>query len=334
MPGSQLYALFQTGKEATAGTSVAATRQWYPDGTGLINIDPMLALHEGNKGVRTPLNAVTSKGVAVEIPYRSNAEIGVSWNELVFPLNQAGGGTAGSGSSADKTWTWAAGGTATTNPQAYTIEVGDDIQFWEFEYAQMRDFTLSASKDGLTQLEANWFARQPTKVTKTSLSPNTDVRIPGYLWKPSFAHAQSALGTATAQSNFLVDWSASITTGLVPRFYQDGLAYFGQSVESMPVDAEITLHVESTALAVSEFYDKWYAQTMDFMQLKAIGAAIGGGTYLAALQFALIYTDVKPISSSDEGVNLYEITARAAYDATWGQSMGGTVVNAIAALTA
>jgi hypothetical protein len=333
-PGSQLFSLFQTGKETTKGTAVAATRQWYPDGTGIIEIDPMLAMRRGNRGTRTQLAAAATRGVAVNLSYRSNSDIGVAYDELVFALNFAGGGTAGTGASADKSWTWAAGGTATTNPQSYTIEVGDDVQFWEFEYSQARAFTLSAAVGEMTQLEMDFFARQPTKTTKTSLSANTAVRIPGNLWKPSFGTAQAELGTATPVTNFLLDWSAEITTGLTPRFYQDGNAYFGQSAESIPVSGIVTLHVESTSQAVSQFYDKWYAQTMDFLQLKATGPTLGSSTYSAALQFALIYTDVKPIASEQDGVNIYEITAETAIDSTWGQSMGGTVVNSIAALTA
>lgn len=333
MAGTQIFSLFQTGREATAGTAVAATRQWYPDGTGLINIDPMLSIHGGNRGVYNPEVYASTKGVAVDIPYRSNPEVGVAFDELPFVLNQVGGGTAGSGSSADKTWTWAAGGTAAMTPLSYTIEVGDDVQFWEFEYGQMESWTLSAAKDGMTQLEANYVARQPTKTTKTSLSPNTAVRITGKKWLIRFATAQSGLAGASDQSNFLVDWSWNVTTGLKRRFYQDGNAYFGQTVQTA-VSGEINLTVESTSTAVSQFYDKWYAQTVDFLQLKNIGPSLGTSNYLALMQAAVLYTDVKPIGSEDNGVNLYQITARTVYDSTWGQSMGGTAVCSIAALTA
>lgn len=336
MPGTQIFTKFQTGREATAGTAVAATRQWYPDGTGVINIDSMLAEHAGGRGVYNPLTFHTSKGVGVQLNYRSLEEVGVAWDELPFFFNQAGGATAGTGSSADKSWTWAAGGTAAMSPRAYTIEAGDDTQFYEFEYGQISEFTLSASQDGLTQVEANWFARQPTKTTQTALTPNTALRIPGKLWQPKFATAQSGLSGASVQSNFLVSWSWKVVTGLIPRFYQDGTTYFGQSAQTA-ISGEISLVVESTATAVSQFYDKWNpggTPTLDFIQLAATGPALGSSTYSATLQAAVNYVDVKPIGSESDGVNLYSVTARTVYDSTWGQSMGGTIVNSIAALTA
>lgn len=331
-PGVQHYTLFQTGKETTAGTAVAATRQWYPDGTGIINIDPNLALHRGNRGTKTHLAHASTKGYTIGLTYRSENDIGVAYDELPIILNQAGGGTAGSGASANKTWTFNPTQTSADTVLSHTIEVGDDVQFWEFEYGQVSQFTLSAARDGMTQLEADWFARQPTKTTKTSVTANTAVRIPGNLWRVRFATAQSGLSGASDQSNFLLDWSAQYTTGLVPRFYQDGTAYFGQSVQAVPLSAMLTLHVESTSTAVSQFYDKHIAQTVDFIQLAATGPSLGTATYSAQLQYAVLYTGVKPIASESDGVNIYEITAETVYDSTWTNSMGGTVVCSIASI--
>lgn len=335
-PGSQIFTTFQTGREATSGTAVAATRQWYPDGTGVIDIDSMLAMHGGNRGVYNPISYATSQGIAVALNYRSLPEMGVAWDELPFFFNQAGGGTAGSGSSADKSWTWAAGGTAAMTPKSYTIEAGDETQGYQFEYGMMREFTLSAAADGLTQVEANWFARQSTKASKTALTPNAALRIPGLLWKPRFATAQSGLSGASDQANFLVNWSWKVTTGLVPRFYQDGLTYFGQHAQTA-ISGEINLTVESTSTAVSQFYDKWNpggTPTLDFIQLKATGPTLGSSNYSATLQAAVNYTKVEPIGAESDGINLYNVTAQTVYDSTWGQSMGGTIVCSIAALTA
>ena len=326
-PGSQQFTLFQTGKEATSGTLVAATRQWYPDGTGIINIDPMLAFHGGNRGTRTRTAYASQKGIAVNLSYRSHPDVGVAWDELPIILNQADGGTVGSGASANKTWTWApAQAAAPTNAVSHSIEVGDDVQAYKFEYGMARSFTLSAARDGMTQLSVDWFARQPTKGAMAAVAPNSAVRIPGALWMPIFATSQANLNSGGTATNFLLDWQVQVTTGLEPRYYQDGTMYFGQAVASQPLNADITLHVESTALAISEFYDKWMARTVDFLRLKAIGPVLGSGNYSASLDFALLYNSVKPIASEVDGVNVYEITAQSVYDTAWTQSMGGTVV--------
>ncbi len=333
-PGTQLFTGFATGKESTAGTLVAATRNWYGQGSGELDIDDMLSLHRGNRGTRTNLAYATSKGVAVKIAYQSDPDIGMAWDEWPTAISQLDGGNTASGGGADKTWTGAPSQTGANAQESYTIEVYDDIQEYEIGYCQMSDFTYSASKDNLTQFSANWFGRQPVKSTKTSLAANKAVRIPGYLWVPRWATAQSGLSGASDVLNFLQDFTVTHQTGLVPRFYQDGLAYFGQSVEGLPQTATMTFHVESTATAVSEFYDKKRAQTVDFMQLHALGPALGGSNYEATLQYALLYTDVKPIASVDEGVNLYEISAETVIDGTWGTNFSAVVVCATTALTA
>jgi hypothetical protein len=333
MAGTQPFTLFQTGKETTKGTPVAATRQWYPDGTGVINIDPMLSLHGGNRGTRTNVAHASTRGYEVSINYRSNPDVGLAFDELPIILNQADGGTAGSGASANKTWTWSPAQTAApTNAVAHTIEAGDDVQFWEFEYAMARSFTISAARDGMTQLEVDWFARQPTKTTKTAVSANTAVRIPGRLWTPTWFTTQAGLGTAAATTDMLLDWSLTVQTGLTPRFTMNGQPYFDHEAAGAELMGEITFNVESTSTAVSQFYDKWVAQTVDFMQLRAVGPTLGTGTYIASIQMALLYTNVQPIASEQDGTNIYAITARTVYDSTWTQSIGGSAVCSISSL--
>jgi len=334
-PGVQLLSGWQMGKESTAGTLVAATRQWYGQGSGEINIDDMLAMHRGNRGTRTNLAGASTQGVIANLAYQSDSEMGCAYDELPFIFGQLDGGNSGVAGTSDYVWTIAPSQTGSNSQESYTIEVFDATQEYEFGYAQARDFTISASKDGMTQLGVNWFARQPVKSTKTSVAANTSVRIPGYLWAPKFASAQSSLSGASETLNFLQDFSVTYQTGLTPRFYQDGLAYFGQSVEALPMKADLTLHVESLAAAVSEFYDKKRAQTVSFIQLStaARGPALGNTTYAVQLQFAVIYTDVKPIASVDDGVNLYEITAETVYDPTWTASMAASITCAVATIT-
>jgi hypothetical protein len=335
-PGTQIFTYWQQGKESTAGTTVAATRQRYGQGSGEVTFDDMLALHRGNRGTRTQLAYATSKGVAVQLNFQSDSEIGVGYDELPIVFSQLDGGNSAVGGAADKTWTIAPSQTGANSQESYTIEVGDDIQEFEFGYCQMSDFTISAAKDGMTTIQENWFARQPVKSTKTALSANTHVNIPGFLWAPKFATAQSGLSGASETLNFLQDFSVQHQTGLTPRFYQDGLAYFGQSVEALEQTATVTLHVESTALAVSEFYDKKRAQTVDFLQLSTAsrGPSLGGSNYAATLQYALLWTDVKLIASVDQGVNIYEITGQSVIDPTWATNFSGIFVCALTALTA
>lgn len=326
-PGTQVMTYWQMGKESSAGTSVAATRRWFPNGTGAINIDNHMSIYRGNRGNWTMATGGIEMGEDVQLTYQSNPDIGLLYDELPFILGQIDGGNSPSGALANKTWTIAPSQTAANSPESYTIEVGDDTQEFEFEYAQARSFTISAAVDSMTQLEVDWFARQSAKSTKTALSSNLPlVGIPGYLWKVRFASAQSGLAGASDQDNFLLDFNLNTQTTLAPRHYMAGNKYFGQSVETRELTASLTMHVESTATAVSQFYDKWRAQTVDFIQLKATGPTLGSANYSAQAQLALLYTNVVPISSEQDGVNIYEVEAIAVNDPTWAQSMAWSVV--------
>ncbi len=332
-PGTQLFTYWNMGKESTAGTSVAATRRWYGQGSGETEVDHMLALHRGNRSTRTRLAYASTQGVSVDLAYSSDPEIGVAYDELPFIFGQLDGGNSGVAGTSDYTWTIAPSQTGANAQESYTIEVGDDIQEFEFAYCQAKDFTISAAKDGMTQLGVNWFGRQPVKSTKTSVSNNTAVRIPGYLWIPKWASSQSGLSGASNVLNFLQDFSITHQTGLTRRFYQDGLQYFGQSVEALEQTATVTLHVESTATAISEFYDKKAAQTVDFMTLAATGPVIGSSNYSVSLSYALLWTDVKQIASVDDGVNIWEITGESVYDSSWATNFAASIVCSLVSIT-
>jgi hypothetical protein len=90
--------------------------------------------------------------------------------------------------------------------------------------------------------------------------------------------------------------------------------------------------VESTAQAVSEFYDKWKAQTLDFIRLKATGPVLGATNYSSQIDLPCYFDEPDPISGEDDGVNLYTVTAHGTYDATSAAAIALTTVNSIAAL--
>lgn len=333
MPGVRLLSYLQLGKETTKGTAVAATKMMHPDLSSAYDIDWGYTLHEGRfPGSRANVTYGTRQMERVDIAYRTPDDTGVAFDELPYFFIFPGGGTAGTGSTA-VTWAFAWGGTAAGSAVSYTVEFGDDVQNFEAEYVQATRLHVSASSEGMTNLEADLVGRQSTKSTKTSLSADSDVRMPGYLWVPAFATAFSGLNAASTTTNFLREWEADWTTGLVPHFYNDGLDYFGQIVESAPVRGTVRLVVDSNSTAVSQFYDKGEAGTVDFLRMAATGPTIAGGTaYKSILEFALLYTDVTPIGGEIEGVNTYEIEAEIVFDATGGKAIGGTVINNLASL--
>jgi len=335
MPGIRLLSHFQIGLETTKGSAVAATRMLYPDLSSTFQVDWMKTYHEGRRtGRRNPVTYATRQGEMVSINFRTIDDSGISFDELPFFLNAPSGATAAASGGTSYAWaefSW--GGTATGTPRTYTCEYGDDVQNYEAEYCFPTKLGLSADTDGMTQLTADIVGRQSTKSTKTSLTPTDPVYIPGYLWAPKFATAQSGLAGASVIPNFLRNWSMDWSTGLVAARYQDGNDYFGQVVESQAVEGSVKLVVDSNATAVSRFYDKGESATVDFLNLTATGPAQADGTaYSVSVDVALEYTNVSLLASDIDGVNTYEITAKIVDDETWGKSLGIVVVNALASL--
>lgn len=333
MPGLQHYTKLAIGRESTAGTAVAGSRLLFPDGTGFFSEDPMLTFGEDqNRGTKTHVTRSVSQGTAAAVTFRTPAQRGVAFDELVIPFSQIKGGVTGSGGTAAKVWTFTPSQSASSAQESFTLEPGDDNMSWRMEYAQASRWRLSAAADSPTQLEVDFFARQAS-ITSTisNPTPTNAVTIPGKKWKVRFATAQAGLNAASDESNFLLDWDLDVTTGLVPRRYQDGNDYFGQSVEGEQLDFTFTMHGESTSVA-STRYSKWRNNEVEFLRLRANGPSLGSTTYAAQVDLAVLWTNVQPIASADAGVNIWEFTGRAAYDSTWDNSITTHLIASITAL--
>ena len=330
MPGTQIFTYVNYGKETTRGTPVAPTRQLYVDGTGVLKPDNAQNFHETeNAGIRTRIRRVTRMSEDVALALSTPA--GVSFDDLILPFSQLKGGQTGVGAGADKTWTYAILQTAANNPESYSFDVGDDVQNWRCQYVMLQSFKISAGIGDVTQLEADGFAQRMVKVAKATPGQNSGIKIPGDLWTIKFAASIAGLTGASVSTNFLRDFELEVNTGLRWRHYQDGNLFGSQHVET-DISATLKLTVESTALAISEFYDKAVADTMSFIRLKAIGPVLGGTFYSAQIDLPVLYETPEPISGEDELVNLYEITARVAYDSVSTASIAAVLVNSLAAI--
>jgi hypothetical protein len=338
MAGTRSLSYLQLGKEVTKGTAVAATRLLSSDISGSFAVDWGYTFHEGRAvSTHAPISYGTRQFERVDIAFRTPDDTGIAFNELPFFITQPAGSTAGAaaGTANAYAWTGSWGGTADGSAISYTIEFGDDVQEYEAEYCQMMRLRMGGGADNMTTLSADLFGRQATKSTKTALAGLDEVRIPAYLWVPKFATSGGGLAAATSYVNFLREWEADWTTGLMRHHYASGVDYFGQATESGRVEGTIRLVVDSNSTAITQFYDKGEAGTKDFLRLQATGGTItnSGTAYTAILEFGLFYENVTALGGEIDGQNTYEIEARIAYDSTWGKAAGATAVNTLATLS-
>lgn len=329
-PGTQPFTYLNYGKETTRGTPVAPTRQFYGEGTGVLDHDPSLNFHEGeNAGVRTRIRRATAQGEDVALKVKSLS--GIGYDDLVWAITQLKGGLTGTGASADKAWAGTPSMTAANNPEAYSIDVGDETQNWRVQYAMMSRFKLSSALLDVTQFEADLFGQRAIKTAKAAPAVNTAVKIPGDLWTVKFAATAAGLPGASIVTNFLTAWELEVWTGLVWRHYMDGNLYGSQHVET-EIKAKLTMTVDSVAQAVSEFYDKAFAATMDFVRLKATGPVLGGSFYSAQFDLPVLYEHPEIISAEKDGINSYKVVANLAFDPTSNASIAPALVNSLAAI--
>ena len=329
MPGIQDFTYANFGVEATRGTPVAPTRQFYGEGTGVLEPDFGIDMHEGeHSGRRVLIRRATSKNEDVNLKLKTVS--GIGFDDLVVAGSFLAGGTAFVGGAADKTYApipVISG--AANNPKSYSIDVGDDVQNWRVQYAMARKFKLSAALGGLTQLEYDLFGQRAVKTAKASPAVNNAIKIPAELWTIKFAASFAGLAGASVQLNFLQEWELEVGTGLIWDHSMDGNLYGAQHVET-DISATLTMKAESTALAVSEWYDKAQAVTMDWIRLKAQGPVLGGTFYSAQFDLPVMYELPSIIESHKNGINLYKVVAHLADDGTNG--LAPTFVQSLAAL--
>lgn len=255
---------------------------------------------------------------------------GIGYDDLVLPFSVGlQGGRTGVGGAADKTWTFTQPSTGSAAPEAMSVDVGDDIQNWILDYGMLSRWMLSSTFGELTHFEGDLFAQQAVKGAASSPAEVNPILIPSDLWTIKFAATFAGLGGASISTNFLRTWSLDYLTGLKPRWYMDGTTAMGQHVET-DITGNLSMEVESTALAVSEFVDKWRAGTIDYIRLKAQGPILGGTFYSLQLDMPVYWDEPQPLASVDEGVNLYTVKGKQAWDGTNGLVV--TLVNTLAAI--
>ena len=331
MPGVEVFSRINLGKETVKGTAVARTRRFYGIAAGNFNIGDQFAFHEQeNRGSRVRISA-HAPTLLREMPTFKLADIaGIGYDDLVIPFSMGlQGGRTGVGGAADKTWTFTQPSTGSGAYESFSADVGDDTQNYILDYVMPTRWQLKTTFGELTHFEADCFAQQVVKGAASAPAEINPVLIPADLWTVKFAGTFAGLAGASVQANFLRMWNLDYVTGIRNRFYMDGTTAMGQHVET-DIVSTFTMEVESTALAVSEFVDKWRAGTLDFVRLKATGPALGASNYSLQFDFPVYWDEPKPLASVNEGVNLYTVKGRQAYDGTNG--MVTTLVNTLAAI--
>lgn len=205
-------------------------------------------------------------------------------------------------------------------PDSSTIELGDDTQAFEAEYAMIERIRISGQvaqgQDASpVNVEVDFFSRQLTPTTFTAaLSLPAAEPMNAKFARLYVDTAWSGIG-GTEKTNILRAFDIEILTGVHPKFSGSGAKYFNVHGEGLiTATANFTLEGNSDADAI---FDAQQALTFQAVRLKIIGAQIGtGAAHSLAVDIGGVWESVSPLGGEDRGDNLHTATLVDHYDAT------------------
>lgn len=332
--GNILFSGLVGKSEGTAGTSpsfASGGRKFLVEPTGLITLGQTFDLGEERSVVlRTPIIAGASTLVSIE-PELTVSVPAVSIDELSVWLGMTTAPVI-AGTAAPYSWTydWATG-TASNNPTSFSFISFDALggtaaggNAYLLNYCLPTEVSITADRSSLTALSANMFAQNvaaSTAVAAAATVVPTSKFLSGRLWQVATG---TALNTGTFTSyNFALDFGLTINTGITRQAYLSGTTVFSTHAESAAFGGELTLTVQSNAVANTA----WILGAQRFVRLSWTD-----GTNTATIFTSIIITDVQPISGNEDGLTTMAITGTLAFDPTSSKVIQVVIENGIAAL--
>lgn len=322
---SRFFSSVQYGKESTRGTAVAATKILLGK-VPAVNSDRKPVIPEENVGIR----AKGVRSVVHQYLYSNTLSTEHGYFQqlpMIFGCGLKGGVTASevTPSQADYLWTFTPSLTAANTPDSLTIELGDDVQFFETEYCMFERIrisgTISQSMDASpVNVEADFFGRQLTATTKTgALSLPTAEPMNAKLARFYLDTAWSGVG-GTEKTNILRGFDIEIVTGVHPKFDGSANKYFDSYGEGIiSATAQFTFEGDSNANAIMTAQQ---AKTFQVVRLAILGSQIGSGTtHSLKIDIGGVWESVSPLGGEDRADNLHTATLVDHYDATGAKSI-------------
>ncbi len=325
--GNRFFSKVQYGKETVRGTAVAATKILLGQ-VPAVNSDRKPAFPNENVGVR----ADAIRSVVHQYLYTNTLSIehgyfqalpwffGCGLKGAVVPSEQTP-------AQADYLWdfTPSMAMAVLNNPDSSTIELGDDTQAFEAEYAMFERIRIGWQvSQGLesspVKLEADFFSRQLTPTTFTpALSLPAVEPMNGKLSRLYIDPTWAAIG-ATEKTNILRGADVEILTGVHPKDAGSGFKYFNEHGEGViMVTANLTVEglTAANAIMTAHLADP---QTFQAVRLKINGGQIGTGLpHSLTLDIGGVWESVSPLGSEDRGDNLHTAVLRGYLDPTGGK---------------
>lgn len=305
--GDNVFNRVQYGKETVRGTAVAATARF--PGTMSVPADrkpvfPEAALGLRVKSQRSAIRQIMVDGATLTMQnavfQRLPWLLSMGLRTVTLPSTPV---TAGQG---DYLWDFSHSLTAANNPDAFTIEYGDDTQAYEIEYCMARRYKidLKVGEDASVSVETEIFGRQITATTFTAALTNPTVTdMIANLSRIWIDPAWASLGT-TEKTALMRECSIEILTGLHPKFFAANSKTFQTHGENF-LDCRATFTFEGGSDADAQF-DLFQAGTARAIRVGCYGPQIGTGTpHALVVDMFGTWEEIIPLASNKDGNNLH-----------------------------
>lgn len=328
--GTKALRKIQLGREATAGTAVAATAIWRGMGT----IEDTLQQNYVNEdvGVLAPPTRTNISFLGGKLELE---EVEATFEQIchIFEagIKLVGTGVA-DGTGSGKIYNYPMHTTTRNAIKTYSIEGGDDQGAERMEYSFVESFKITGKARESVKMSAVWVGRQVQSNAFTALSTLTSVE--DMIFAKSKLYLDPVTGThgATQKSETLMELSLEITTGwqIVP--VGDGNLYFATIKPVKPKGiATVTFEHDATSIAEKAF---WRAQTPRLLRWIITGNAFttAGTTYpnkTFIVDLAGTWSKFDKIGEAD-GNDIVSGKFNMGYDATVAMAARFLVVNALA----
>lgn len=310
----------QIGREATAGTKVAATQKLYGELTA--EVEKILHMPNDERGSLARYHRTTVVGENINVALKGDLTFFIApylfENAIKTVADPADGGEG------DYTRTYAPGLTAANTPKTFTLEYGNDTQEHEIEYVVTRSLEISGEADGPLQFSADMFGRNRAGSSFSSLS---DIAVETAVFNKTKLCIEAAGGVpgTTEKTLILHGFTWKLKTGFVPsKRGGDALFFNALNQEKIELAVDLILTDSSDAETLRSSYE---AGTAHVFQLETTGSLIGGAVYnKLTLDFAGVITKFGTLEER-EGGDVVGVTVEAQYDATYTKLFENTVIN-------
>lgn len=319
----------QGGKEGTRGTAVAATAKW----TGIT------AGHRlGDREVRQPVEdrgslAAAFRSYTPSLLWQDTLRGSVTYEDaiLLFSMALAGGITPTTVDTTARLWTFTPNLTAATNPDTFTVEIGDDTQCYEAEYVFCESLELTGAVGEEVQVSANVVGRQLS--TSTFTPALADRTVESALAQKTTLYMDDTGGTmgTTPKTGLLMDWRWRLPAFYIRKRTMDGNSYF-TAHSQVKLQPQLELTCEFTS-AVHTLRGKYTGETRQLVRLKTTGTQVGGVSAVKTLQIDGAYkiTGLETLDERD-GASTVRMTLSGEYDSGWGKLIEIQVQNSLSTL--